>query len=186
MSMNVARPQSKMGNRNDQRGGGYRGPPNRNQQNRNQGGGGGVKQEVQSPRNQKPNREPNKPSGGSGQDNRGNGMPQNRGRGAGGGDRSSAAKPDDTKRDAKDRDQPQESKDMETDGQEGAGTKRVEKKFTQRCRLFVGNLTPDTTEDEFKELFRKYGEVSEVFLNKAKGFGFIRLVSFMMKKILKE
>ena len=55
--------------------------------------------------------------------------------------------------------------------------RKIEKKFTQRCRLFVGNLTPDTTEDEFKSLFEKYGEISEVFLNKSKGFGFIRLVN---------
>ncbi|XP_033635314.1 paraspeckle component 1-like isoform X2 [Asterias rubens] len=56
-----------------------------------------------------------------------------------------------------------------------SATRKTEKKFTQRCRLFVGNLTPDTTEDEFKGLFEKYGEISEVFLNKSKGFGFIRL-----------
>jgi proline- and glutamine-rich splicing factor len=60
---------------------------------------------------------------------------------------------------------------METSG------RKPEKKFTQRCRLFVGNLTPDTTEDDFKGLFAKYGEISEVFLNKSKGFGFIRLVN---------
>ncbi|XP_038049329.1 non-POU domain-containing octamer-binding protein-like isoform X2 [Patiria miniata] len=54
-------------------------------------------------------------------------------------------------------------------------SRKPEKKFTQRCRLFVGNLTPDTTEEDFKSLFAKYGEISEVFLNKTKGFGFIRL-----------
>lgn len=51
-----------------------------------------------------------------------------------------------------------------------------EKTYTQRCRLFIGNLPNDITEDEFKYLFAKYGEPSEVFINKAKGFGFIRLV----------
>ncbi|XP_070568232.1 non-POU domain-containing octamer-binding protein-like isoform X2 [Ptychodera flava] len=55
------------------------------------------------------------------------------------------------------------------------GAKPAEKKFTGRCRLFVGNLTNDTTEDEFKEMFGKYGEVSEVYLNKDRGFGFVKL-----------
>lgn len=53
-----------------------------------------------------------------------------------------------------------------------------EKTYTQRCRLFVGNLPADITEDEFKRLFAKYGEPGEVFINKGKGFGFIKLVSF--------
>lgn len=50
------------------------------------------------------------------------------------------------------------------------------KKFTGRCRLFVGNITPDVTEEQFKELFTPFGEVSELFVNAARGFGFIRLV----------
>lgn len=54
-------------------------------------------------------------------------------------------------------------------------TPKEPKKFTGRCRLFVGNITPDTTEEQFKEMFIPYGEVSEVFVNAAKGFGFIRL-----------
>ncbi|XP_062575248.1 non-POU domain-containing octamer-binding protein-like isoform X2 [Saccostrea cucullata] len=49
------------------------------------------------------------------------------------------------------------------------------KKFTGRCRLFVGNVTSETSEEEFKELFSKYGETGEMFLNGSKGFGFIRL-----------
>lgn len=53
---------------------------------------------------------------------------------------------------------------------------KKERKFTGRCRLFVGNLG-DCGEDEMKEMFSKYGEVAEVFVNKDKGFGFIRLVS---------
>lgn len=51
-----------------------------------------------------------------------------------------------------------------------------EKTYTQRCRLFIGNLPNDITEEDFKRLFAKYGEPSEVFINKGKGFGFIRLV----------
>eukprot|EP00061_Rhincodon_typus_P016224 g44324.t1 len=50
-----------------------------------------------------------------------------------------------------------------------------EKTYTQRCRLFVGNLPNDVTDEEFKKMFEKYGEPSEIFINKDKGFGFIRL-----------
>jgi hypothetical protein len=59
-----------------------------------------------------------------------------------------------------------------------ANEKKIEKKFTGRCRLFVGNLPSDMTEVEFKELFTKFGEVGEVFLNPSRSFGFIKLVSF--------
>lgn len=51
-----------------------------------------------------------------------------------------------------------------------------EKKFTGRCRLFVGNLPTEINENEFKELFIKYGEIGESFLNTQRGFGFIKLV----------
>jgi len=50
-----------------------------------------------------------------------------------------------------------------------------QKKFTGRCRLFVGNIPSDTKEDEFRSMFSEFGEVSEVFLNPSRGFGFIRL-----------
>ena len=33
--------------------------------------------------------------------------------------------------------------------------------------------------NEFKRLFAKYGEPGEVFINKGKGFGFIKLVSLV-------
>lgn len=62
----------------------------------------------------------------------------------------------------------------EFSGEQNDGPKE-QKKFTGRCRLFVGNITPDTTEEQFKEMFSPYGEVSEVFVNAARGFGFIRL-----------
>ena len=52
---------------------------------------------------------------------------------------------------------------------------KEKKKFTGRCRLFVGNITPDTTEEEFKDLFKPFGEINECFVNGSKGFGFIRL-----------
>lgn len=52
-----------------------------------------------------------------------------------------------------------------------------EKTFTQRSRLFVGNLPVDIPEEEFKGMFSKYGDVNEVFINRERGFGFIRLVN---------
>ncbi|XP_011607145.1 splicing factor, proline- and glutamine-rich isoform X2 [Takifugu rubripes] len=60
-----------------------------------------------------------------------------------------------------------------------------EKRYTQRCRLFIGNLPNDITEEAFKKLFAKYGEPSEVFINKGKGFGFIRLESRALAEIAK-
>lgn len=58
-----------------------------------------------------------------------------------------------------------------------------EKTYTQRCRLFVGNL--HITEEDFKKLFRKYGEASEVFINQDRGFGFIRLETRTLAEIAK-
>lgn len=62
---------------------------------------------------------------------------------------------------------------------------KKERKFTGRCRLFVGNLV-DCDEEEMKQMFSKYGEVAEVFVNKDKGFGFIRLVSQHFQEISAE
>lgn len=52
---------------------------------------------------------------------------------------------------------------------------QTEKKFAGRNRLYVGNLSNDTTEDEIAELFKPFGETSELFFNKEKMFAFIRL-----------
>jgi len=49
------------------------------------------------------------------------------------------------------------------------------KKFTGRCRLFVGNLPYDITEEIFRRLFEPYGEINEVFVNPQRAFGFVRL-----------
>lgn len=51
-----------------------------------------------------------------------------------------------------------------------------EKTFTQRSRLFIGNVPLDMPEEEFKNMFAKYGNVNEVFINRDRGFGFVRLV----------
>jgi hypothetical protein len=50
-----------------------------------------------------------------------------------------------------------------------------EKKFTGRCRLFVGNLPNDVNEADFKELFVKFGEVGECFVNNQRNFAFVKL-----------
>jgi len=50
-----------------------------------------------------------------------------------------------------------------------------EKKFNGRCRLFVANLHNTTTEADLKEIFGEFGETGEIYVNKEKGFGFIRL-----------
>ncbi|XP_072532070.1 splicing factor, proline- and glutamine-rich isoform X2 [Salminus brasiliensis] len=60
-----------------------------------------------------------------------------------------------------------------------------EKTYTQRCRLFIGNLPNDITDVEFRKLFAKYGEPSETFINQSKGFGFIRLESRALAEIAK-
>ncbi|XP_045026146.1 hrp65 protein-like isoform X2 [Daphnia magna] len=51
----------------------------------------------------------------------------------------------------------------------------TETKFSGRSRLYVGNLGNDIVEQDLKEHFSAYGEIAEVFLNKEKGFAFVRL-----------
>ncbi|XP_042369252.1 paraspeckle component 1 isoform X2 [Plectropomus leopardus] len=60
-----------------------------------------------------------------------------------------------------------------------------EKTFTQRSRLFVGNLPVDIPEEEFKNMFAKYGNINEVFINRDRGFGFVRLETRMLAEIAK-
>ncbi|CDW55239.1 Paraspeckle component 1 [Trichuris trichiura] len=45
-----------------------------------------------------------------------------------------------------------------------------------RCRLFVGNLPVDVSDEELRALFSKYGDVSECYVSR-KGFAFVRLVN---------
>ncbi|KHJ46822.1 hypothetical protein D918_03195 [Trichuris suis] len=45
-----------------------------------------------------------------------------------------------------------------------------------RCRLFVGNLPVDVSDEELRELFSTYGNVSECYASR-KGFAFVRLDS---------
>ncbi|KAM3610234.1 uncharacterized protein V6R79_001084 [Siganus canaliculatus] len=58
-----------------------------------------------------------------------------------------------------------------------------EKTFTQRSRLFVGNLPTGVTEEDLEKLFTKYGKASEIFINKDRGFGFIRLETRIIAEI---
>uniref|UniRef100_A0A3Q1BL02 RRM domain-containing protein n=1 Tax=Amphiprion ocellaris TaxID=80972 RepID=A0A3Q1BL02_AMPOC len=58
-----------------------------------------------------------------------------------------------------------------------------ERTFTQRSRLFVGNLPTGTTEEDLETLFAKYGKASEIFINKERGFGFIRLETRIIAEI---
>lgn len=53
-----------------------------------------------------------------------------------------------------------------------------EVKFSGRNRLYIGNLTNDITEEELVELFRPYGDISEVFMNKEKNYAFVRVDYF--------
>lgn len=49
------------------------------------------------------------------------------------------------------------------------------RKFSNHCRLWVGNLPLDIKEDDVKELFKPYGEYDEVYFDKNKGFAFVRM-----------
>lgn len=73
-------------------------------------------------------------------------------------------------------------KDLKDKDKDAETKSTDEKKFTGRCRLFVGNLTPDVSEDDFKKMFEPYGEISEVYVNTGRGFGFIRLVSSVLNR----
>lgn len=60
-----------------------------------------------------------------------------------------------------------------------------EKKFSGRSRLFIGNLPSRITEEEISELFKKFGETSEIYINKSY-FGFIKLDFYANAKKAKE
>uniref|UniRef100_A0A6P4EZW9 Protein no-on-transient A n=1 Tax=Drosophila rhopaloa TaxID=1041015 RepID=A0A6P4EZW9_DRORH len=51
----------------------------------------------------------------------------------------------------------------------------TETKFSGRNRLYVGNLTGDITDDELREMFKPYGEISEIFSNLEKNFTFLKV-----------
>lgn len=49
------------------------------------------------------------------------------------------------------------------------------KKFTGRCRLFVGNLPHNTSEEKLRSLFEAHGEVGELYLGPKSAFAFIKM-----------
>ena len=53
---------------------------------------------------------------------------------------------------------------------------RREKKFGNRGRLYVGNLPRGMTEDELRQLFSQFGETEQIYVEKDKNFGFVRMV----------
>ncbi|CAF3293481.1 unnamed protein product [Rotaria socialis] len=70
---------------------------------------------------------------------------------------------------------------------EFAPSQSSDKKITQggRCRLFIGNIPSDLTQEEFQLLFGKYGELVEYFVNPSRGFGFIKLSSRQLAEQVK-
>ena len=52
-----------------------------------------------------------------------------------------------------------------------------DKKFTGRSRLYIGNLTPDTTEEHLKELLSQHGEIGDMFFNSEKHFAFVKMAT---------
>lgn len=50
-------------------------------------------------------------------------------------------------------------------------------------KIYVGNLSYQTTEDELNDLFKEYGEVSSVniikdrYTDRSKGFGFVEMLT---------
>ncbi|XP_059478422.1 hrp65 protein-like isoform X2 [Neocloeon triangulifer] len=51
----------------------------------------------------------------------------------------------------------------------------AEVKFSGHCRLYVGNITADTSDEDIKNMFTPYGEPSEIFVNKDKNFAFVKM-----------
>jgi RNA recognition motif-containing protein len=64
-----------------------------------------------------------------------------------------------------------------------SGGSVLKRKGVNSMNIYVGNLLFDVTEDELKELFAPFGQVTEVrlimdkFSGKTKGFGFIEMPS---------
>lgn len=65
-------------------------------------------------------------------------------------------------------------------GPEGQAGNTKEKKYSVKARLFVGNLPKETHQEVVKKMFEEFGEVKEVFVQREKNFGFIRMVRKIM------
>lgn len=52
---------------------------------------------------------------------------------------------------------------------------KTEKKFCSKSRLYIGNLPPKIIEEKVTDLFKKYGEVNDAFINDSKNFAFLKM-----------
>ena len=59
---------------------------------------------------------------------------------------------------------------------ENGGHGKAERHFTNRCKLFIGNLPNGTTEKDITELFSPFGGTDDAFIAAGRNFGFIKLV----------
>jgi len=50
-----------------------------------------------------------------------------------------------------------------------------ERKFNAQARLFIGSISRDMKQEELEEMFKKYGEVDQIFHNKDGAYAFINL-----------
>ena len=74
---------------------------------------------------------------------------------------------------------PEEEQNRSSHSLQGADSIPVivkEKKFMNRARLFIGNLSRSVTEDDLLKIFEPYGEVTQPFIEKERSYGFIRMV----------
>lgn len=62
----------------------------------------------------------------------------------------------------------------------------TEKKFSGRSRLYVGNLAPETTEENLKKLASECAEVGEIFFNSEKHFAFVKMGSKLDAEKMKK
>ncbi len=53
-------------------------------------------------------------------------------------------------------------------------------------KLYVGNFSYSTTEDQLKDLFSEYGDINEVIVIGKKGFGFVEMSSASEAEKAKE
>lgn len=58
---------------------------------------------------------------------------------------------------------------------ENGGPGKAERQFTNRCKLFIGNLPNGTTEKDITELFSPFGKTNDAFIASGRNFGFIKL-----------
>lgn len=178
------------GGPNQQQQGGGNKQMNRNQQNKNRGGN----QNRFGNRNQQGgpggNRQNNPDGGNMGGEGGGNQQQQQRGGGGGGGPGGNRG----NRRNMGDNDQGGFDRRRSGPGEQYFINEKLrmlqgpimdippieaeEAKFTGRNRLYIGNLTNDVTEEELVELFRPYGDISEIFMNKEKNYAFVRVDYF--------